>query len=110
MTATVELQVRLKAMAASQAGVNHPYSAPSCRRCRGLAQAKVLADRVVGNAGSPAKVRQVTGRLGFDYHDGPVGKLLAKAAPDDIDATLDGVGGDHLEAAIESSRGFGQTA
>ena len=69
---------------------------------------------MIGSAGSAAKVRHVTGTLGFDaafdYHDGPVAKLLAKAAPDGIDATLDGVGGDHLEAAIESSREFGRIA
>jgi NADPH-dependent curcumin reductase CurA len=39
-----------------------------------------------------------------------VAALLAKAASGGIDATLDGVGGDHLEAAIESSREFGRIA
>jgi NADPH-dependent curcumin reductase CurA len=72
------------------------------------------AGRVIGSAGSAAKVRHVTERLGFDaafdYHDGPVAKLLSAAAPEGIDATLDGVGGDHLEAAIESSREFGRIA
>jgi NADPH-dependent curcumin reductase CurA len=72
------------------------------------------AGHVIGSAGSPAKVAHVTGQLGFDaafdYHDGPVAKLLAQAAPDGIDAALDGVGGDHLEAAIESSREFGRIA
>ena len=69
---------------------------------------------VIGSAGSTAKARRVTQRLGFDaafdYHDGPVAKLLAQNAPAGIDATLDGVGGDHLEAAIESSREFGRIA
>jgi NADPH-dependent curcumin reductase CurA len=53
---------------------------------------RLLGARVIGSVGSAAKVRHVTGRLGFDaafdYHDGPLGKLLAKAAPDGIDATL----------------------
>jgi NADPH-dependent curcumin reductase CurA len=72
------------------------------------------AGRVIGSAGSADKVRHVTQRLGFDaafdYHNGPVAKLLAENAPGGIDATLDGVGGDHLEAAIESSREFGRIA
>jgi NADPH-dependent curcumin reductase CurA len=72
------------------------------------------AGRVIGSAGSAAKIRHVTQRLGFDaafdYHDGPVAKLLAENAPGGIDATLDGVGGEHLEAAIESSREFGRIA
>jgi NADPH-dependent curcumin reductase CurA len=72
------------------------------------------AGRVIGSAGSAAKVRHVTQRLGFgaafDYHDGAVAKLLAENAPEGIDATLDGVGGNHLEAAIESSREFGRIA
>jgi NADPH-dependent curcumin reductase CurA len=72
------------------------------------------AGRVIGSAGSAAKVRHVTQRLGFDaafdYHDGPVARLLAENAPGGIDAALDGVGGDHLEAAIESSREFGRIA
>jgi NADPH-dependent curcumin reductase CurA len=72
------------------------------------------ASRVIGAAGSAAKVQHVTHRLGFDaafdYHDGPVAVLLAKAAPDGIDAALDGVGGSHLEAAIQSAREFGRIA
>jgi NADPH-dependent curcumin reductase CurA len=72
------------------------------------------AGRVIGSVGSAGKVRHVTQRLGFDaafdYHDGPVAKLLAENAPRGVDATLDGVGGDHLEAAIESSRELGRIA
>lgn len=72
------------------------------------------AGRIIGSAGSAAKVRHVTRRLGFDaafdYHEGPLAKLLADNAPGGIDATLDGVGGSHLEAAIESSREFGRIA
>lgn len=72
------------------------------------------AGRIVGSAGSAAKVARLTGELGFDaafdYHDGPVGELLAKAAPDGIDAAVDHVGGDHLEAAISALRDHGRIA
>ncbi|MFD6873010.1 MULTISPECIES: NADP-dependent oxidoreductase [unclassified Streptomyces] len=72
------------------------------------------ARRVIGSAGSPAKVRHLTEHLGldaaFDYHDGPVGEQLAKAAPDGIDVYVDNVGGDHLEGAIDALREFGRIA
>ncbi|MFD8690624.1 NADP-dependent oxidoreductase [Streptomyces sp. NPDC059651] len=72
------------------------------------------AGRIVGSAGSAAKVARLTGELGFDaafdYHDGPVGELLAKAAPDGIDAVVDNVGGDHLEGAISALRDHGRIA
>lgn len=61
------------------------------------------ASRVVGSAGSPAKVARL-GELGFDaafdYHDGPIVDQLAEHAPDGIDVFFDNVGGEHLEAAI----------
>jgi NADPH-dependent curcumin reductase CurA len=70
------------------------------------------ASRVIGSAGSPAKVAHLTGALGFDaafdYHGGPVAELLAAAAPDGIDVYYDNVGGEHLEAAIGSLRDFGR--
>lgn len=72
------------------------------------------AGRIVGSAGSAAKVARLTGELGFDaafdYHDGPVGELLAKAAPDGLDAVVDHVGGDHLEGAISVLREHGRIA
>ncbi|TQF06606.1 NADP-dependent oxidoreductase [Kitasatospora acidiphila] len=72
------------------------------------------AGRVIGSAGSPAKVKLATERLGydvaFDYHDGPVMEQLRAAAPDGLDAYLDNVGGDHLEAAIERLRENGRIA
>jgi NADPH-dependent curcumin reductase CurA len=62
------------------------------------------AARVIGSAGSPAKVAYLTDELGFDaafdYHDAPVRDRLAEAAPDGIDVYFDNVGGEHLEAAI----------
>ncbi|WP_103530146.1 NADP-dependent oxidoreductase [Streptomyces sp. SM11] len=72
------------------------------------------AGRLIGSAGTPAKVARLTGELGFDaafdYHEGPVGELLAKAAPDGIDAYVDNVGGDHLEGAISALREHGRIA
>ncbi|MFP5372246.1 MAG: NADP-dependent oxidoreductase [Actinomycetes bacterium] len=72
------------------------------------------AAAVVGSAGSPDKVRWVTGELGFtaafDYHDGPVAELLAAAAPQGIDVYFDNVGGEHLEAAIGAFTVYGRAA
>ncbi|MGX4653091.1 NADP-dependent oxidoreductase [Micromonospora sp. SCSIO 07396] len=71
------------------------------------------AGRVVGSAGSPAKVERLTA-LGFDaafdYHDGPVRDALKAAAPDGIDVYFDNVGGEHLEAAIGAMNLHGRAA
>jgi NADPH-dependent curcumin reductase CurA len=72
------------------------------------------AARVIGSAGSPEKVAYLTDRLGFDaafdYKSGAVRDLLAEAAPDGIDVYFDNVGGDHLEAAINSFNRGGRAA
>jgi NADPH-dependent curcumin reductase CurA len=72
------------------------------------------AKRVIGSAGSDAKVEYLVEELGFDaafnYRTGPVTDLLAEAAPDGIDVYFDNVGGDHLEAAIDSFNSFGRAA
>jgi NADPH-dependent curcumin reductase CurA len=72
------------------------------------------AGQVIGSAGSPEKVQWLTDELGFDdafnYHDGPVRKLLAAAAPHGIDVFFDNVGYDHLEAAIDASNTFARFA
>ncbi|MDX8143465.1 NADP-dependent oxidoreductase [Lentzea sp. BCCO 10_0061] len=64
------------------------------------------ASQVIGSAGSADKVKYLTEELGFDaafnYKDGPVAELLAAAAPNGIDVYFDNVGGEHLEAAIET--------
>ncbi|ACY21427.1 Alcohol dehydrogenase zinc-binding domain protein [Gordonia bronchialis DSM 43247] len=64
------------------------------------------ASRVIGSAGSAEKVALLTERYGFDaafnYKDGPVRTQLRDAAPDGIDVYFDNVGGDHLEAALDS--------
>jgi NADPH-dependent curcumin reductase CurA len=76
--------------------------------------AKVRGCTVLGSAGSAEKVAYVREELGFDaafnYHDGSVAELLAKAAPDGIDVYFDNVGGEHLEAAIGAMRNFGRIA
>jgi len=72
------------------------------------------AGRIIGSAGSAAKVEHLTRELGFDaafnYRDGAITEQLARAAPDGIDVYFDNVGGDHLEAAIESLRERGRVA
>ncbi|MET8122039.1 NADP-dependent oxidoreductase [Micromonospora sp. NPDC005291] len=71
------------------------------------------AGRVVGSAGSPAKVERLRA-LGFDaafdYHDGPVRESLRTAAPGGVDVYFDNVGGDHLEAAISAMNLHGRAA
>ena len=71
------------------------------------------AGRVVGSAGSAAKVARLL-ELGFDaafnYHDGPVRKQLPQTAPDGVDVYFDNVGGEHLEAAIGALRRSGRVA
>ncbi|MGA3563886.1 NADP-dependent oxidoreductase [Melissospora conviva] len=71
------------------------------------------AARVIGSAGSPAKVahlRALGFDAAFDYHDRPVRESLREAAPDGIDVYFDNVGGDHLEAAISALRPHGRAA
>jgi NADPH-dependent curcumin reductase CurA len=76
--------------------------------------AKLRGHRVIGSAGSEAKVRFLLDELGldaaFNYRDGPVVDLLRKAAPEGIDVYFDNVGGDHLEAALATLRGWGRAA
>ncbi|MGC4852989.1 NADP-dependent oxidoreductase [Micromonospora sp. DT4] len=71
------------------------------------------AGRVIGSAGSAAKVERLRA-LGFDaafdYHDGPVRDSLRAAAPDGVDVYFDNVGGDHLEAAISAMNLHGRVA
>ncbi|HKS48404.1 MAG TPA: NADP-dependent oxidoreductase [Amycolatopsis sp.] len=72
------------------------------------------AKRVIGSAGSEAKVKHLIDDLGFDaafnYKDGPVAAQLAEAAPDGIDVYFDNVGGEHLEAAIAAANLNGRIA
>jgi NADPH-dependent curcumin reductase CurA len=72
------------------------------------------ASRVIGSAGSAAKVDYLVDTLGFDaafnYKDAPVRDQLVDAAPDGIDVYFDNVGGDHLEGAISAMRVHGRAA
>jgi NADPH-dependent curcumin reductase CurA len=72
------------------------------------------AARVIGSAGSAAKVEHLKSRLGFDaafdYHAGPVIEQLRAVAPEGIDVCFDNVGGEHLEAAIEVAKDHARIA
>jgi NADPH-dependent curcumin reductase CurA len=76
--------------------------------------AKLKGHRVIGSAGSAAKVAFVRTDLGADeafcYRDGEVAELLRAAAPEGIDVYFDNVGGDHLEAALDALRVGGRVA
>jgi NADPH-dependent curcumin reductase CurA len=76
--------------------------------------AKLRGHRVIGSAGSDAKVRHLLEDLGldaaFNYRAGPVVELLREAAPEGIDVYFDSVGGDHLEAALDCLRRRGRVA
>jgi NADPH-dependent curcumin reductase CurA len=76
--------------------------------------AKLRGHRVIGSAGSDAKVRYLLEDLGldaaFNHRAGPVADLLRAAAPEGIDVYFDCVGGDHLEAALGALRRWGRVA
>ena len=72
------------------------------------------ASRVIGSAGSQAKIDLITSKYGYDaafnYKDGKVSRQLSAAAPEGVDVYFDNVGGDHLEAAIYSMNRGGRAA
>ena len=72
------------------------------------------ASRVIGSAGSQAKIDLITSKYGYDaafnYKDGKVSRQLSAAAPEGIDVYFDNVGGDHLEAAIYAMKRDGRAA
>ena len=72
------------------------------------------ASRVIGSAGTAAKVGLLTGKYGFDaafnYKDAPVLEQLRAAAPQGIDVYFDNVGGEHLEAALDVFNRGGRAA
>jgi hypothetical protein len=74
--------------------------------------AKLRGCRVVGSAGSNAKVKFIKEECGFDaafnYKAGSVIKQLTEAAPDGIDVYFDNVGGETLEAALSALRIHGR--
>ena len=66
--------------------------------------AKAHGARVIGSAGSQAKVDWLK-EIGFDevinYQEQPIRKALAEVTAQGIDLYFDNVGGSHLEAAID---------
>ena len=76
--------------------------------------AKLRGHRVIGSAGSAAKVAYLRDELGldaaFNYHEAPVVEQLRAAAPEGIDVYFDNVGGEHLEAALAVLRRNGRAA
>ena len=76
--------------------------------------AKIRGHRVIGSAGSDAKVSYLLDELGldaaFNYKTAPVADLLREAAPEGIDVYFDNVGQGHLEAALDALRPFGRVA
>ena len=74
--------------------------------------AKLRGCRVIGSAGSMAKVMFLREECGFDvafdYKTGPVLEQLNLEAPDGIDVYFDNVGGETLEAALSALRVHGR--
>ncbi|MGW1950230.1 zinc-binding dehydrogenase [Streptomyces sp. NPDC001940] len=70
-------------------------------RCLGAA-------RVIGSAGSPAKVDYLVNELGydaaFDYHDGSAADRLRELAPEGISMFFDVVAGEQYDAALQAAR------
>ncbi len=76
--------------------------------------AKLRGCRVVGSAGSAAKVAYLRDALhvdhAFSHRDGRAADQLRAGAPDGIDVYFDSVGGDQLQAAIGAMRPHGRIA
>jgi NADPH-dependent curcumin reductase CurA len=74
--------------------------------------ARLYGCRVIGSAGSAAKVQFLREECGFDsafnYREGPVRDQLKSAAPDGIDVYFDNVAGEALEAALSALRLHGR--
>lgn len=70
--------------------------------------AQLHGNRVIGSAGSDDKVNWLRNDLGldaaFNYRAEDPTAALARLAPEGIDVYFDGVGGSHLEAALEGLR------
>jgi NADPH-dependent curcumin reductase CurA len=70
--------------------------------------AKLRGCRVIGSAGSEAKVKNLLEECGFDaafnYTTGPTLAHLHRLAPNGIDVYFDNVGGESLEAALATLR------
>ena len=77
--------------------------------------AKLKGHKVIGSAGGPEKIAFLKDDLGvdeaIDYKAVPdLMKALEAAAPEGIDVYFENVGGEHLEAALNSARPFARFA
>jgi hypothetical protein len=74
--------------------------------------AKLKGCRVVGSAGSDAKVAWLRDELGFDaafnYKTTDLEQALTDASPAGIDVYFDNVGGAHMQAALNHMNPFGR--
>jgi len=75
--------------------------------------ARIKGCRVVGTAGSDAKVRWLRDQLGIDaainYKTcGGLEAAIARACPSGVDVYFENVGGEHLEAALNLMNKFGR--
>ena len=74
--------------------------------------AKIKGCRVVGSAGSEAKLKLLREELGFDaafnYREADLDAALAATCPQGIDIYFDNVGGDQLDAALLRMNPFGR--
>lgn len=75
--------------------------------------AKIKGCRVVGSAGSPAKIRWLEEVADVDvainYKEvGNLRHALQKACPDGVDVYFENVGGEHLVAALQYMNNFGR--
>lgn len=68
--------------------------------------------KVIGSVGSDEKLNYITKELGFDagfnYKNEKPADALARLAPNGIDIYYENVGGEHLEAALDSLNNFGR--
>ncbi|PYH45037.1 MDR family NADP-dependent oxidoreductase [Aspergillus saccharolyticus JOP 1030-1] len=68
--------------------------------------------RVIGSVGDDDKLRFITEELGFDagfnYKKEKPSDALARLAPNGIDIYYENVGGEHLEAALDTMNNFGR--
>lgn len=73
---------------------------------------KIHGCRVVGSAGSDAKVKHLIDDLGFDaafnYKTEKLSDALDRTCPDNIDIYFENVGGDMLQAALDKMNLFGR--
>ncbi|KAL2871885.1 MDR family NADP-dependent oxidoreductase [Aspergillus lucknowensis] len=68
--------------------------------------------KVIGSVGSDEKLDYIVKDLGFDggfnYKNEKPADALARLAPDGIDIYYENVGGEHMEAALDSLKDFGR--